>query len=289
MATREDELWALPDNPGTSATTVAVVQLKGQDVDFVAAVRSGSQRGGNSRRGTRDGNRGHGGGSAHKPEASKEAQLAAGMCFKHWRYGDAATSCTPPAAGRETAAPGATKRGRPRRTFAPVGRAVRLAVPGRHWRVLQHLPPSIFRASLRSRPEGTWRSDHPVLEGEAAASAVLRPPFCLDFSFGKSRISNSWRRFLKHFNLIVDLAASQLSATDTLQRFTAGPPAATDAAAQTRGGLFSAVESTQPLFRGSSTSFKTWPAPVALSLQSSTRRCTTSTPQGRRQRRASAA
>jgi hypothetical protein len=56
--------------------------------------------------------------------------------------------------------------------------------------------------------------------------------------------------FLKHFNLIVDLAASQLLATDTLQRFAAGPPAATAAAAQSRGGLFSAVESTPPLFRG---------------------------------------
>ncbi len=56
--------------------------------------------------------------------------------------------------------------------------------------------------------------------------------------------------FLKHFNLIVDLTASQLLATDTLQRFAAGPPAATAAAAQTRGGLFPAVESTPPLFRG---------------------------------------
>jgi hypothetical protein len=56
--------------------------------------------------------------------------------------------------------------------------------------------------------------------------------------------------FLKHFNLIVDLAASQLLATETLQRFAAGPTAATTAAAQSRGGLFSAVESTPFLFRG---------------------------------------
>jgi hypothetical protein len=103
LAMRADELWALHHNPGTSASTVAVVQPEGQEVDFVAAVRSGSQRGGNSRGGTRDGNRSRGGrratrggGDAHEPEASKKALLAARMCFKHWRYGDAATSCTSP-------------------------------------------------------------------------------------------------------------------------------------------------------------------------------------------------
>jgi hypothetical protein len=103
LATGADELWALHDNPGTFFSTFAMVQPEEQEVDFVAAVRSGSQRGGNSRGGARDGNRGRGscgaargGGAAHEPEASRVARLAAGMCFKHWRYGDAATSCTPP-------------------------------------------------------------------------------------------------------------------------------------------------------------------------------------------------
>jgi hypothetical protein len=104
LATRADELWALHDNPGTStSSTVAVVQPKGQEVDFVAALRTGSQRGGNSRGGARGTNRGCGGRGAarggfatHEPEASKEARLAACMCFKHWLYGDAATSCTEP-------------------------------------------------------------------------------------------------------------------------------------------------------------------------------------------------
>jgi hypothetical protein len=104
LATRADELWALHDNPGTSSSsTVAVVQPEGQEAEFVAAVRPGGQRGGNSRGGARGGSRGRGsrgaargGGAAHEPEASKEARLAAGMCFKHWRYGDAATSCTQP-------------------------------------------------------------------------------------------------------------------------------------------------------------------------------------------------
>jgi hypothetical protein len=96
LATRADELWALHDNPGTSTfSTVAVMQPEGQEVDFFAAVRTGGLRGGNSRGGARGRSRG-GGGAAHEPEAYKEARLAAGMCFKLWRYGDAATSCTQP-------------------------------------------------------------------------------------------------------------------------------------------------------------------------------------------------
>jgi hypothetical protein len=104
-----------------------------------------------------------------------------------------------PAAGRETAAPGATKRGRSRRTIAPYGQAIRSAVSGRHRRILQHLPSSVFTAGLWSCPKGAWRSDHPVLGRDEAAGAVLRPPFYLDFSISKSRISNSWCRFFKTF------------------------------------------------------------------------------------------
>ncbi len=55
--------------------------------------------------------------------------------------------------------------------------------------------------------------------------------------------------FLKHFNLIVDLAANQIVDAVSLQRFTAGPPAATDAPPASRG-LFATIEATPPAFRG---------------------------------------
>jgi hypothetical protein len=55
--------------------------------------------------------------------------------------------------------------------------------------------------------------------------------------------------FLKHFHLVVDLAASQLLDTRTLRRFAAGPPAATDAPPPSSRGLFAAVEATPPAFR----------------------------------------
>ncbi len=100
-----------------------------------------------------------------------------------------------PAAGRETVAPGATERCCSRRTLAPDGRVIRSAVSGRHRRVLQHFSSPVFTAGLRSGPEGAWRSDHCVLGREAVDGAVLRSPFYLDFSIGKSRISNSWCRF----------------------------------------------------------------------------------------------
>jgi hypothetical protein len=49
--------------------------------------------------------------------------------------------------------------------------------------------------------------------------------------------------FLKHFYLIVDLAANQIVDAVSLQRFAAGPPAATDAPPESRG-LFAAIEAT---------------------------------------------
>jgi hypothetical protein len=54
---------------------------------------------------------------------------------------------------------------------------------------------------------------------------------------------------LKHFHLVVDLAASQLLDTRTLRRFAAGPPAATDAPPPSSRGLFATVEVTPPAFR----------------------------------------
>ncbi len=55
--------------------------------------------------------------------------------------------------------------------------------------------------------------------------------------------------FLKHFNLIVDLVANQIVDAVSLQRFAAGPPAATDAPPSSRG-FFAAIEATPPAFRG---------------------------------------
>jgi len=52
----------------------------------------------------------------------------------------------------------------------------------------------------------------------------------------------------RRFNLIVDLAANQIVDAVSLQRFAAGPPAATDAPPSSRG-LFAAIEATPPAFR----------------------------------------
>jgi hypothetical protein len=211
LATRVDELWALHDNPGSSISTVAVVQPEGQEVDFVAAVRSGSQREGNSSGGARGGNRGRGGcgaarggGAAHKPEASKEARLAAGMCFKHWRYGDAATSCTPPAAGRETAAPGQLN------AIAP-GELLHLSdeLSGRRFLFDTGASYSIFPHQSSQPVSG------PVLKGPGGQTIPCWGEKQLPVQFSGCRFTWTFllakvefpilgADFLKHINLIVD-------------------------------------------------------------------------------------
>jgi hypothetical protein len=69
------------------------------------------------------------------------------------------------------------------------------------------------------------------------------------FLFAKVNFAILGADFLKHFNLIVDLAANQIVDTVLLQRFAAGPPVATDAPPASRG-LFATIEATAPAFRG---------------------------------------
>ncbi len=86
LATQADELWALHDN--TNGGVAAVQETP--DSDFMAAI-SGDRR--------RGGGRGRGGKAAPRlpePAASKEARLVAGLCIKHWTYGEAASSCEQP-------------------------------------------------------------------------------------------------------------------------------------------------------------------------------------------------
>ncbi len=105
LARQADEFRALHDN--TMGSAITAIQQDCAEGDFVAAVRAGDrQRGGSGSRGHGRGgwgSRGRGGrGNVHpsssveEPEASKEARLAAGLCIKHWRYGELASSCTTP-------------------------------------------------------------------------------------------------------------------------------------------------------------------------------------------------
>jgi hypothetical protein len=97
LAERADELWGLHDSPAT------VSQLSSQpdeEEHVVAALRS--ERGGGSGRGRggrgRRARGGQGGGSRPpmESELSREARLAAGLCIKHWRYGEQAHTCVQP-------------------------------------------------------------------------------------------------------------------------------------------------------------------------------------------------
>jgi hypothetical protein len=91
LATQADELWALHDTSNGGGGV-----QESPDSDFVAAISGDRRRGGGSACGkTRGGGRGRGGKAAPRLPAL-EARLAAGLCIKHWRYGEAAFSCEQP-------------------------------------------------------------------------------------------------------------------------------------------------------------------------------------------------
>ncbi len=95
LATQANELWALHDNINGGGGVAAVQE--NAELDFVAAISGDRRHGGSAARGkTLGGGLGRGGKKSPKlpgPEASREARLAAGLCIKHWRYGDYASSC----------------------------------------------------------------------------------------------------------------------------------------------------------------------------------------------------
>ncbi len=101
LAQQADELWALHDG---RSETVAAVQLEFGDGEMVAALRAGDRGCGGAAHGGRPrgaggrsrGGRGGGRPGPEEPEASREARLAAGLCIKHWRNGEAASSCAQP-------------------------------------------------------------------------------------------------------------------------------------------------------------------------------------------------
>ncbi len=118
-ATQADELWALHDTSNGGGGVAAVQESS--DSDFVAAISGDRRRGGGSARGkTRGSGRGRGGRAAPRlPPGCPSRRLPR---RPGWPPGSASSTgdmerppipVSSPAAGRETAVPGATKRGRP--------------------------------------------------------------------------------------------------------------------------------------------------------------------------------
>jgi hypothetical protein len=96
LAEQADHYWGLHDSPATVAAVSPAADIP--EENLVAAVRqnSGGGRGGRGSRGRRGGR-----GASRVPyesELSRDARLAAGLCLKHWRYGEHANGCEQPCA-----------------------------------------------------------------------------------------------------------------------------------------------------------------------------------------------
>jgi hypothetical protein len=95
LADHADELWAFHVAPNAQ---LAALSIDGAGEVPIAAIRvvvEGSRGRGGCGRGQGRGAKQQ---QPQEPEASKEAPLAAGLCIKHWRYGEQANSCEQPCA-----------------------------------------------------------------------------------------------------------------------------------------------------------------------------------------------
>jgi hypothetical protein len=135
LATQADELWSLHDITNGGGGVAAVQE--NAEPDFVAAISGDRRRGGGAARG---GGRSRGGKRTPKlpePEASREARLAAGLCIKHWRYGDSASSCEAPCSWQGNGGAG--------------GNLMRPPFSCGHRGLVQHFSPSVISSWFRSR------------------------------------------------------------------------------------------------------------------------------------------
>jgi hypothetical protein len=91
LAEEADNLWGMHMTPSEQLAAVSIADVpEGELAAVRAAADAGRGRGSRGRRG-RGGQR-----QPTESQASKEARAAAGLCIKHWRFGEQAFSCTPP-------------------------------------------------------------------------------------------------------------------------------------------------------------------------------------------------
>jgi hypothetical protein len=91
LAEEADNLWGMHMTLSEQLAAVSIADVpEGELAAVRAAADAGRGQGSRGRRG-RGGQR-----QPTESQASKEARAAAGLCIKHWRFGEQAFSCTPP-------------------------------------------------------------------------------------------------------------------------------------------------------------------------------------------------
>jgi hypothetical protein len=97
LAEEADALWTLHGQPAAVAAIPAALDLPVFPEDgTVAALRQGGGARQRGRGGRGRGRNGGGGGRTEETQSSREARLAAGICIKHWRFGENAYKCEQP-------------------------------------------------------------------------------------------------------------------------------------------------------------------------------------------------
>jgi hypothetical protein len=110
LAEEADALWSLHGQPAAIAAVPGTADVPVfQEDSTVAALHQGGGFHGKKRGG--GGNRGQnrhtgGGGRMEESQAAREARMAAGLCLKHWRFGERAFSCEQPCSWTGNAAAG---------------------------------------------------------------------------------------------------------------------------------------------------------------------------------------
>jgi hypothetical protein len=101
LAVKADQLWAVN---GAKAAHVAAVTDGQQEPASVAAVAARQNTKGGKKRNSGRGRQAAAAGAAGAPQAAASpantpmelSQLQSGLCYKHWRFGEAAHSCQAP-------------------------------------------------------------------------------------------------------------------------------------------------------------------------------------------------
>jgi hypothetical protein len=99
LAARADQLWSHTPQHGSGVAAVSSSDTDGEVAAIGRGRNRGAKRGNNKPRGGGGGGRGRG--SHQDADSARQEQLASGLCWAHWRFGEEAYTCKAPCSWAE--------------------------------------------------------------------------------------------------------------------------------------------------------------------------------------------